>query len=488
MLKQWICRYRTELAVLITVFLAHAYFYNGQSWNQNARFDGIFAFVELGTNDTHTFHIDRFITDPARGINTGDWSRVDGHYYPNKAPGTQLLGIPFYWVLYRIESLTGIPTDGFLVSHLNAYLINLWISVFLSALAAAVFVRYLRREFRAQAPVAVCVALSCFFSTLIFPFDTQLWGHPTAAAFILLALALAHSGRHLGAGALLGAAVATDYVSIVPLIAVVGLYLSRRSLRPSLFELAVGGSIPALALLTYHKFLFGSVFTTAIPSSNPIFLGEDLMGGTFGVIDFGVLAKLLFSLERGLFVFMPSLLFAFPGGWLLYRRGHRELVGACGVGIVGVLLLISSLNGWHGGSATGPRYLIPSLPFWFILLGGLVHAGRKMKWTFYLVSTLGAFQMLAITSTNTMLSQFDNRPLTKVYGWFFSGQLHHPRFPVKYFPRITDEQKLWTQFDWGRLMGLEGLPSLIPWLVLVGICCWVLRKLASKESCREDRA
>jgi len=476
MLKLWIRAHRVELAILATVFLAHAYFYNGQSWNQNSRLDGMFAFVEPGTNDTHTFHIDRFIIVPDRGINTGDWAKVDGHYYPNKAPGTQFLGIPAYWVLHRIESLAGFSTDGFYISHFNAYLINLWVSVLVSALAAAFFVGHLCRAFQAQPRTAVCITLSCFFSTLIFPFDTQLWGHPTAAAFVLLALVSKGSGRHYAVGALLGAAVVTDYVAIVPLFAVISLYLLHAPSRPLLSRVIMGGLIPAAALLIYHKLLFGSVMTTAVPYSNPIFLGDGLKGGTFGRLDLEVLSRLLFSRERGLFIFMPSLVFAFPGGWLLYKRGHRELVAACGIGIIGILLLISSLNGWHGGSATGPRYLIPSFPFWFILLGGLAYAEKRMKWAFYLVSTFGAFQMLVITSTNTMLSQFTAHPLARVYSSFFSGNLFDRGFPVKYFPRMTEEQQQWTQFDWGRLMGLEGLPSLIPFFVLIGICSYMLRR------------
>ena len=92
-LPQFIQQNRLTLVLISFVFLVHGYFYNGASWNQNARYDQIYAFVEPGHGETGSFRIDRFIVDPKQGRNTGDWAFHGGHYYSNKAPGAAFLGI-----------------------------------------------------------------------------------------------------------------------------------------------------------------------------------------------------------------------------------------------------------------------------------------------------------------------------------------------------------------------------------------------------------
>ena len=76
-------------------------------------------------------------------------------------------------------------------------------------------------------------ALALAFCTLIFPYDTSLWGHPTAAACLLAALCLAWwpgGVRQSGlAGALGGFAVLCDYLAVFGLTAASLALLVRRT-------------------------------------------------------------------------------------------------------------------------------------------------------------------------------------------------------------------------------------------------------------------
>ena len=92
---------RPAVAIFLVVTLACGWFYAQGSWNQNARYDMIYSFVEPGTPDFLTFRIDHFhiIWKGKKTFNTGDWAFHDGHYYSNKAPGASLLGIPVYAAL-----------------------------------------------------------------------------------------------------------------------------------------------------------------------------------------------------------------------------------------------------------------------------------------------------------------------------------------------------------------------------------------------------
>ena len=131
--------YLLETALFVFVFGLGSYFYNGYGWNQTARYDAIWAFVEPGPHQ-HTFAIDAFVTDAEAGLNTGDYARNPDHsphFYSNKAPGTSLLGIPAYFVLFHVERALGIDPVSIRAVLTNAYLINLWVTVLPVAARAA---------------------------------------------------------------------------------------------------------------------------------------------------------------------------------------------------------------------------------------------------------------------------------------------------------------------------------------------------------------
>ena len=297
-------RHRTEAVFALFVFVVHGYFYSGQAGNQNARLDGIYAVVE----DGH-FQIDSFVHPPDGESNTADWSRANGHYYPNKAPGTVLVGVPFYWLLHAVETQMGLDPAAFDLAHWNAYLINLWLSVFFGSLAAGLFLSWLRQESPDRPNTTLMIAAICFFGTLVFPFDSQIWGTTTAAYFIVSAWVFAHlkrlgPARHLTAGASLGMSVLFDYAAVIPVACICiyyGLHPNLRSYLPRV----VAGAIPsAVVFFGYHKLIFGSFFTHAAATTNEVFLSA---GGFFVAIDPAILWKLLFSQYRGMFYFMPKI-------------------------------------------------------------------------------------------------------------------------------------------------------------------------------------
>ncbi|MBK6531184.1 MAG: hypothetical protein IPN17_09830 [Deltaproteobacteria bacterium] len=226
--------YRVELLLTILVFVVHAYFYNGGSWNQDARLGAIFAFVEPGTPDTHTFRIGRFVSDPSRGMNTGDWARVGGSYYPAKAPGSSMLGVPVYYALYNAERLLGFNPATFRATNLNSYLLNLWISAFWGALGAAFLYRFLRTHRGHEPDDALVISLVFALGTLVFPFATQVWGHVAAAVFLLLGFGLGFEKRRhaaLTAGFFAGSAVLTEYLAAIGAVAILFHCLFQRDWR-----------------------------------------------------------------------------------------------------------------------------------------------------------------------------------------------------------------------------------------------------------------
>src|SRR5512145_392488 len=146
-------------------------------FNQSTRVGAILAFVEPGPN-RFTLRIDEFVQSDARNLMTGDWARgADGHYHSNKAPGLSFIGIPAYAVLYGLERLAGAEPRSEPVTRLNTILLNLWCSVAWTAAATVVLFLFLAASGFARHE-ALLGALAWAFGTLMFPYDTSLWGHP----------------------------------------------------------------------------------------------------------------------------------------------------------------------------------------------------------------------------------------------------------------------------------------------------------------------
>ena len=470
---------REELLLFILIFFSYAYFYSNGGWNQSSRFDAIFAFVENTSPDCGSFRIDRFIIDPARNLNTGDWASYHGHYYSNKAPGTIFLGIAVYAPLYYAERLlVGINLPPRL-EIFNAYLINLFVSVFWMALAT-VFFRRLLLKMNIAPLKATFFAVVFGLGTPLFPYSTQFWGHPTAAAFIVFSLyhlAEERPADKIASGLYLGLAVLCEYLSIV-VVAVFALHLLWRD-RRSLVLFIAGGLFPLLLFLGYHQLCFGSPFHPATLQSNPLFLEKDKMGGVFGAMSPLIVGQLLIGLKRGLLIGSPVLVFAFPGFIAAIRQsGLSRRIAGVSVAVVTLLLLVNAgFNGWHGGESISPRYLIIALPFLVAAAAQWQYRRSRQKIVLVALTAWSCANMLVIAALTPMCPQNTANPL---YGdWyprFFNGNFTTGIYPLRLHFTLPEWPALlpWTSFNLGRLAGLEGLPSLLPWLFFIGFMCLLL--------------
>src|SRR3954454_7725998 len=182
---------RLELLLFLYCFFAFAYFNQGGGWNQNARFAEVRAIVEQGRfaiddyliykRDPNGGDLVRIPTDHAEFTFNGDRFRLcwvdmewtlfpmgdrplepgvqkapmvmlccsgdigyvpaDGHFHPNKPPGTQLLAVPGYFLIYHLERALGINPDHWWYLSLNAWLSSVLSVGLISALGCVLFFR-----------------------------------------------------------------------------------------------------------------------------------------------------------------------------------------------------------------------------------------------------------------------------------------------------------------------------------------------------------
>lgn len=423
-LRALLPRDRTEGLVACLIVLVGAAFYHPGQWNQNARLAAIAAFVEPGTPYTGTFRIDG-LKDGPRFL-TSDWAASRGAFYSNKAPGVTLLGVVPYGVLYYIERLAGFDATSLALTQANAFLINLWISVFWNVVAALALVRRLPHCRLHGRTGAILAAAVYAFATLVLPFGCSAWGHSTAAAFITLgtlAMIDAEGPRAGRAGWWFGLAVLTEYLAglslaLAAVFTLAGPAASESARLRRMTRFVLGCAPPLAALLLYQKVCFGSYLTPAPSLSNPGFLEADKVAGLFGVPNRDALWLMFVSLNRGILTQMPVLALSAVGIWAWLRSGRHQAVAFALANIACYALSVSSMSGWAGGGTTSMRYMIVALPFFCLLLPEV--RGVAQRTLFLLLFAVSAANMFVLAATTTMSGE-TSAFYSYMYRWFWFG-------------------------------------------------------------------
>lgn len=508
---------RAAVGVFGILFVAYGYFHQGGGWNQNSRFDQARAIVEDGTLAINDFLLYRLtVQDDGRAgyervlmsdagepptrlprVNTLDISLYEGRYYPNKPPGTSFLAAAVYAAVYGVERALGADPDSWVALTVGLYLTT-WLTVgLLGALGGVVFLWISLRLFPdVSLATHVSAALVFGLGTLMFPYGTLLLDAVPVATLSLCAFALLLSLRRepggadrapallFGAGTLCGLIVFMNYALILTALGL-GLYaLWACAPRARIVWFAAGGVLPALALAAYHAACFDDPLTLVHEHQMDVFttVGSRYFG-MFVTPRPPVIAELLFLPYRGLFVSSPVLLLSVYGlARMAAGTGTRraEALVFAGLGLI-YLLLISSLNGWQGGSMMGPRYLMPAVPF---LALALTPAFARLGRAAALLAIPSILLMTVITAVDPQVSLRFQNPLVEFYWPVATGKTvrasgFHLRGPVSVHPIGVPGGEIevlypdtryarWNSFNLGELLFPGSWASLLPLLSVIG--------------------
>lgn len=471
--------WRIEVLLFLALLLTYAYFFQGGGWHQNSRFDLVRAIVEEGS-----IRIDSFRE------NTRDWAEVGDRTYCNKAPGLSFLASPIYGITRGLGFLPGKTPLG---ESVQLHVLVVFTVSILSAGLGVALLGFLRLwSPKSSAPPLLCV-LAYSLGTLAFPWSTQFMAHQAGAALLFGGAALLFRERRrlwtgggrplLLAGLLLGVAgtVEETAIIVVPILLVYTAWVGgwRRA-----GAVCLGGLAPAILLAAYNTAAFGGPFTTARSFLDPRFLSPEpgRLFGALGLPDPRVMLELSFLPRRGIFYYSPVLLFAAVGLlWGTRRREVRPEVIASLAIVLGLFLFNSSFNGWHGGWSTGARYLVPAIPF---LAVGLALVPSFLRPLAAVAGGISILLMTAVTAVNVSVPQ-DLRnaqavgiredvrePLRNyILPRAVAGEVSlHGQHVSEAYPseKLTPTDRAWASYNLGECVGLEGLASLIPLLLLWG--------------------
>lgn len=447
--------------VFLSLLVTFSYFFQGGGANQNATISEIREVVEHGSADITAWK-----------ALTSDVSFYNGHYYSNKSPSVFFFAAPIYGVVFKLAKIFGVDTESIpykvFAHHLLTILIaSLW-GAFLGPLLIRIF-RTLYPEMSQRLILALSVAVPV--ATLVFPYATVGFTHvfetfwALAVFYFWLKLVESPDGRKVGfqLALSLGFLVLASpiHAAWVPILLAVAAWkvvgLSRA------VELAIVVAVPLIPLLIYNYLLFDSIFKTNRHFQPWYFTDPNLFLGVYGKPQFSNLANIFGNGNRSVFPgHLVLLLGLLPGNLRKLRTiGLTKLTVPSLVVAIGLVHLLC-FNGWHGGSAFGPRYFLPGLVILVIL--SLGDAARK-KVAVGFTLTIGVVVHLLVTLTNLMPGEEVAEPWIKEIFPRLVNQLR----PEFYFPAFLAPWPQYFKYNVGHLLGFDGWMTLAPLLLVQGV-------------------
>jgi hypothetical protein len=421
----------------------------------------------------HTFRLDSYAIPRGAPVDRGDYvmpgnmwqlELVRDHLFYFPPPGSSVLAIP-YVALMNSLGVTATNPDGSYNPE-GEIAIETSLAALLMAFLSVVF--FLTARLVLPTSWSVLIALSSAFGTQVLSTASRALGSDTWGiflfGFVVWILLAQETGKRKINPVVLGTLLAWSYIvrptNAVHVIAIsiyILLFYRRLFLR-----YAVTGAVWAAGFFIYSWHNFGQLLPNYYRPSRLSF-------NVFLV----ALPGNLISPSRGLFVYVPVLLFV---GYLLirYRRFliSARLAALSGAIIVCHVLAVSGFRHWWGGNSYGPRFMTGLVP-WFVLLGilgvrAMLDSRRQTEETPSRVEWPAALTAGALLLAASVFINARGALSYSTIKW------HESPVPIE-----QDESRLW---DWRRPQFLAGLlrPPLPPTFPITGSTIDLRLKSADK--------
>jgi hypothetical protein len=415
---------------------------------------------------------------------TGDRAKFQGQYYSDKLPGFPLLGT----VPYGVSKLVlGFPSHPLREPEARAYWgADYWVTLFTSGLftaATGALLVYWSRCLGCRAGRAALLGLAYGLATPAYVYATLAYGHQTTA-FALFAsfFLLWKKGPRRRPVLVFLAGFLAAYAAVVelhvgPVSAILGFYLLVQCVRrerrvDDLAVFGVGAAIPTLLLLGYNQLAFGSpwemgYFHHATQQFAEVHSADHPLGLAFPESFWGRLLGLLWGRHRGLTFYAPIVLLTVPGWAALLARRCFSVAFVTILVVATVLMVNVCYPEWTGGWSTGPRLLVPLLPFAVLPVAGLIsgesNLARAATWLALALAVAGGVEMLLFQGAGGRIPQDIADPLAQAVWPLWSGEPLPPWHSKERFCRnlagIAAPE--WVARCGVRWQGIQFLPLLL---------------------------
>jgi hypothetical protein len=477
---------RSLWTVGLLLLFAAVYFYQDPEWNGNSRLDLTRAIVERGT-----LRIDGYPSQ--HDWATEDLALYNGHYYSDKAIGSSLFAVPFYFLIFNLAAALHLQLESVFIKHILTAL------VLAPALAINGIVMYrLAGKLGASPRRSLIATLAIALGTMLWPYSAVYYGHALTAAFLIICFYLLFSMsrapetiRPMGffmAGLAMGLGFITEYTAafIIPGLLVYAAFALRgqsaQTILRSALAVGAGALIPLSPMLAYNYSVFGNPLALgySYEASNTFQQGMSL--GLMGIHlpHRSVLVHITLDPKFGLFWQSPILALAPFGYFMSLKRREYRVETMLSLYAVGAMLLMNAgYYLWWGGHAFGPRLIIPCLSFFIVPLALLP---AVLDVPAVLLTTLSIGQMLIpLVGQIQMAVDFKER-----FNAFFVEAVKFDGFSILYqhglpliLQRLQDGIASWTL---GTALGLPYWLTLPAFLALEAGLIVLHQKQARQEN------
>ncbi len=403
------------------------------------------------------------------GLQQGTYG-LDGLLYSRKGIGVPLGLLPLVWL--------GLTAPG-----LGPVSLSLLFNALVTALTAVFLLSYLTR-LGFSSTTGLLTALTFGLGTLAWPYAKSLFSDPFSGLLLLgaawLLLAFRRTGRSryaFGAGLLLGWNVATRYAEalFLPVFGLLLLYYlvtndelrftnenfvtRHSSLVTPVLAFAAPIAAVGLSLMAFNLSRYGDPFNTGyLPTE------------TFSAVWWRGIAGQLVSPGRGLLLYSPVLILTFFSAPAFFQRHRPEAVLALSIILIH-LLLYGKWFMWHGGFAWGPRFLIPTLPFWAMLLAPATAWRGWRGMLFWLLVILGVGIQLQLVLVD--FTPFQGFLLDTGLPLFDPQTFFNPQYsPLLHGWGFITRQNLDVAWAWQGRINWPLLAALLASIALTGYHLW----------------
>ncbi|SIO67557.1 hypothetical protein SAMN05444166_8389 [Singulisphaera sp. GP187] len=473
---------RPETWVFVILLGSYAFFWHARDWNSASRLMLTYSIVDRGT-----------VLLDGLDQQTGDIAKFHGRYYSDKLPGYSLLATLPYAVAKTVLGLPPHPRNVAGLAYWPAdYWTTLGTSGFLSALSG-VLLTILARDLGCGPRRSLLVGLGYGLATPAYAYATMSHGHQATAFSLLASFTLlwrekqARPAVRAFLAGVMAAYAAVIEIQVGPVSAILGFYLlaqvvtgQRKVAR--LGEFAVGASLPTLVLLGYNFLAFGSpwdmgYFHHATDAFQKVHSAENPLG-LRGIAGARII-PLLWGGYRGLFFYAPILGLAIPGWVVLANRRKWGVAVVSAATVLAIFLVNLSYPEWTGGWSTGPRLLVPLIPFAMLPVAASLAAGGPLTtWVGVGLALAGGVLMLLFQGIGAHVPQFIADPLLDVVlplwsgsplpAWWVSGRFARNLVSLLIPGPLAQLPERW--------QGLQFVPLVAAQLIVIGAASrWIRR-------------
>ncbi len=289
---------------------------------------------------------------------------IYGQRWTGYGVGTPLAGVPAYLLERSLRARGAIVAPDFSLFPLT--------NLFLLALTGVVLASMLEGQ-RRWAAVGLVVVVSPLFPAAQTFYSEGLGALALAGVVAAAWHGAAEQPRRVLLWLVVGVGVAAlagtlARVALAPFLGLVLVWAWRIGTRREVLLGGAAGIAVGIGItLVQNTILFGGPFRTGYEGQA---FTTPLGTGLFG---------LLLSAERGILVFFPAMLIPLFCWRHLRGRGRSLAVLTLALTVLW-LVFHATFWTWHGGWTAGPRFLLPVVGLWVVLLADLLLRQRELEW------------------------------------------------------------------------------------------------------------